>query len=276
MLGANWPERVLCPVDFSDLSAGALRVAGRIAAKAGARLEVVHAYAWEAPAYITQARMEEMAEQHRAAFAASGEALRAFVETQIPGVAAETVVVEGRAMDAIRKRVAGVDLVVMGTHGRSGMGRLLLGSVAEQALHESAIPILTVREEGVAAGFQKILVAMAVGERDRYPLEVAARLAEREGAALTVVTVTPEGVEAGEAGCAVVPESVRRSCDLRTIVRTGQPDAQILAVAEEMGADLLVIGGRHKPFRDVTVLGTTTVRVVRHAPMPVLTVFPER
>jgi len=73
--------------------------------------------------------------------------------------------------------------------------------------------------------------------------------------------------------CAWVPDGIRSRCSLREIVRRGDAAEQIIEAATSAGCDMIVLGAQHKRFHDTTVLGTTTLRVTRHAPCPVLTVI---
>lgn len=276
MIRPDWPARILCPVDFSDISTAALRHAAQWASIVGAPLDVVHAAYWEAPAYITHSRLDDLASQFRQAVAASELHLREYVAAACPGCPATTRVIDGRPVDVILRSIPELhaDLLVIGTHGREGLDRRQLGSVAESVLRHAHLPVLTVRQlTPPPSAPSHILCALPAHAADTRPLEIAASLAARSGAALTVLSVSPNGELAGPDACAAVPERVRASCDVRTVVRTGDPDLRILETAEELHADLLVVGGRHRLFRDVTELGSTTSRLVRHATVPLLTVF---
>jgi nucleotide-binding universal stress UspA family protein len=149
-------NHILCPVDFSDLSARALRYAGMLAGRLNAHLTVVYANSFSAPPYFTQSRLEDLERQFRESFQEAETALRRFVQEQMRGVAHGEVdvrVIEGLPVDAIRKtaKESHADLIVMGTHGCSGLNRLMLGSVTERLLRESEVPVLTVRGDMAAA-----------------------------------------------------------------------------------------------------------------------------
>ena len=138
-------ERILVPTDFSEHSLNATRVALDIAQRYGGKVTLVHvddpvAYAfpdgYPAPANAREAIRKEVQQQ-----LAVAQAEAALVH---PGV--ETQVLEGPTAIAIcdfaRNRF---DLIVMGTHGRTGVARLLLGSVAEQVVRLAPCPVLTIR-----------------------------------------------------------------------------------------------------------------------------------
>jgi nucleotide-binding universal stress UspA family protein len=131
---------ILHPTDFSERSENALQLACALACDYGARLVVLHAIAPPAIIYgegVVPPDPQEFASKAKEQ-----------IETlEIPGAArAERRVEEGEPATKILQ-VAGeinADLIVMGTHGRTGLGRLLMGSVAEEVVRKAVFPVLTV------------------------------------------------------------------------------------------------------------------------------------
>jgi len=138
---------ILHPTDFSDRSALALPVASALARDYGARLVVLHVAAPPAVAYTEGVFVPE---DHEAALA---EARRQLELLQAPGVAAERRFEEGDPVAGILRVAEEIhsDLIVMGTHGRTGLGRLFMGSVAEQVLRKAPCPVLTLKAPFAAA-----------------------------------------------------------------------------------------------------------------------------
>lgn len=145
-------QRILVPVDGSATSGRALQEAIKLAA-GNAQLRLVHVIEEIYPldiegyAYIDHIALQEAARH-------TGERVlsQAVEEAQRLGAAAETVLLEaggGRVADVIEGEARNwlADLIVIGTHGRSGLGRLLLGSVAEGVARSATIPVLLVRSE---------------------------------------------------------------------------------------------------------------------------------
>jgi nucleotide-binding universal stress UspA family protein len=142
---------ILHPTDFSRPSEYAFQMACALARDYGARLIVAHVKAPPAVAYGELGPMIPEPEQ------TVDELTRRLVEMKpAPGVTAEYCVREGDPASEIVKlaQETTADLIVLGTHGRTGLGRLLMGSVAEAILRRAACPVLTLKTpvpEAVAA-----------------------------------------------------------------------------------------------------------------------------
>ncbi len=274
-------RQILAPVDFSDLSSHALRYASMLTRCGNARLVVAYAESFSAPPYFTEGQVGELERQFRDAFRGAESALRRFVDEQLgaeAGSAADLRVVEAMPADGVHRvaRETKADLIVMGTHGRSGVNRLMLGSVAERVLRESAVPVLTVRGDSATATTTPKTILCPVNDTPaaREALVMAAHLARCfDGNILALhVKESHPGQGIGDL-CAWMPDQLRSHCDIKELTREGDAAEEIVSLARETPCDLLVIGARHRRFFDSTVLGSTTARVVRHAPCPVLTVY---
>jgi len=144
--------RILVPMDFSEESSRAAEYALSLAAKLGASVELLHVVedpiasgAWGAEAYVVNVpdlitELEADAKRRLASIKAGYEA---------HGVPIETSVVTGSPARTIVALAEGQEcrLIVMGTHGRSGLSHMLLGSVAERVVRTAPCPVLTVRAE---------------------------------------------------------------------------------------------------------------------------------
>ncbi|MFK7984898.1 MAG: universal stress protein [Sandaracinaceae bacterium] len=136
-------QRILCPVDFSDPSRVALRYATELSKTLGASLEVMHAF--QLPVYaLPDGALMATPEMTARISTDLGEALRTLAEEEAPG--AETFLVEGAPAAEVARLAEehDSDLVVMGTHGRTGLRHLLIGSVAERVVRTCPVPVLTV------------------------------------------------------------------------------------------------------------------------------------
>lgn len=147
MAAANW-KRICCCVDFSDASRAALETAADLARRFGATLTLFHAYpvpgyTFPDGSFVASSKMlDELAEQARRHL----DEWRAMaVSLGMPGVEAVTAVGEPAHEIVTWATEKGVDLVVVGTHGRTGLTHALMGSVAERVVRRAPCPVLTVR-----------------------------------------------------------------------------------------------------------------------------------
>jgi nucleotide-binding universal stress UspA family protein len=143
-------KTVLVPTDFSEASESALRYGKAMAEAFGASLHVVHvmedllAHAWAAEVYVSSMPQlrDEIEKESRQRLGAL------LTDAERNTFRAETALLAGNPfLEIIRYAKAhGVDLIVMGTHGRGPIAHMLLGSVAEKVVRKSPCPVLTVRE----------------------------------------------------------------------------------------------------------------------------------
>jgi nucleotide-binding universal stress UspA family protein len=147
MANADW-KRILCPIDFSDASRAALETAADLARRQGAQLTLFHAYpvpgyTFPDGSFVASSKMlEELAEAARAHL----EEWKGIASSLgVPGVEAVTAVGEPAAEIVTHAREKAFDLVVVGTHGRTGLTHALMGSVAERVVRKASCPVLTVR-----------------------------------------------------------------------------------------------------------------------------------
>lgn len=137
------PRSILVAVDFGGASAHAVELAGRLATAFGAGLQAVHAETLEVPPYFTRDQMATIEKERQQARHHAAEELRRFVRTRTDTPVVVRVV-EGPPADVLLDEAEGVDLVVVGTHGRRGPRRWWLGSVAERVVHDAPVPVLVV------------------------------------------------------------------------------------------------------------------------------------
>lgn len=136
-------ENILVPTDLGDVSRRAEEGAARLAASFGARLTLLHVWTLPASAYAESIRLPLDRIELEAGLALEGAASR--LRSIHPRV--RTVLLPGEPWQRIvdTANEGGHDLIVIGTHGRHGVPRFLLGSVAEKVVRMSDVPVLTVR-----------------------------------------------------------------------------------------------------------------------------------
>lgn len=293
--------RVICPVDFSDFSRRALDHAIAVARWYGSKVTVL--YVHHAPfsnmgpvAGLGAAPVELIALPPE-----DREKLRKELEAWVPvpeTVQVECRVAEGDVATEILAEVAPDDMIVMGTHGRSGFEHMVLGSVTEKVLRKAPCPLLTIpRAAPPAPGavpklFHHILAAVDFSDASMRALDFAASLAEEADAhvtALHVIDLPPDPMfwmDRNDGGSYVrefeetaarrlresVPDSVRQCCHVEELVATGQPYREILRIANQRHAGLIVLGAHGRGIVERMFLGSTAQHVVRQAQCPVLTI----
>jgi nucleotide-binding universal stress UspA family protein len=299
---------ILCPTDFSEFSRHALDHALAIAKLYESRITLLHvcpvaAGAVYAPGVGVAPTSLLTIEDRDTALAA----MRRFAEAEAgPKARIGFDVAEGNPANEIldRAKTRKNDLIVMGTHGRSGFERLLLGSVTEKVLRKATCPVLSVprRAPDVVPTppvlFKNILCPVDFSDCSIQALYYAMSLANESGAGLTVVHVVeipPEAPVDEHETILSWPRSLREyvamaeadragrlkeliagvsgtSGSVSTVLASGKAYREILRIAAEQATELIVIGVHSRGVADMLFLGSTTQHVVRQATCPVLTI----
>lgn len=285
-------KNILYLTDFSEPSVKALPFAAMIARAYGAKVTVLHVlvpsmYTFMNPD-ISGALLDAEADE------AKSEMSR--VDASLTGLPRETVIERSIGVwQVLSKRLeAGdIDLIVLGTHGRTGLSKAVFGSSAEEVFRRSDVPVMTINptvRTGAHNGgrFQCILFATDFNQASNKAAGYAASLAQENQSRLVLLHVLP-APKNGKAGKspdlsvaealhrveALLPPDVELWCRPERIVEHGEPGAQIVAAAKRCGADLIVLGvhgmGRLTEFASL-VERVTAYEVVSNAPCPVLTV----
>ena len=297
------PTHILCPVDLSTTSERALAYALAVARWHGARVTVLHVHQMlilpleTAGTFAGPPMPSILTDAERARL---DTALTQFVAPHtVRDVAVRTVLVEDVSVPAaILSHVdtERTDLVVIGTEGRSGFQRLMLGSVAERVLRRATCPVLTVPPHASAAppeSIREVLCPIDFSASSTAALQWAASWGARAGGrvtALHVVEMPPEAADPPLVEYTALRDRLTRNAHqameqipggswqldrFERHVTVGRPAAEILRLAETRSADLIVMGVRGRGPVDLAFFGSTTSQVVRRAPCPVLAVHPE-
>lgn len=141
-------KKIVVGTDFSELATAAVRFAANLAVKTGAELIVVYADTFEPPLEFTATETSHLIETLEGSKRqARAELARYVVETIPAGVEWRALVVDAFPAAAINEVAQSehADLIAVGTHGRTGLKRLILGSVAEEVMRTAKVPVVTVR-----------------------------------------------------------------------------------------------------------------------------------
>ena len=205
----------------------------------------------------------------------------------------ETAIERGRPHEAIRAFAEreGVDLISMGTHGRTGLDRLLLGSVAERVVRTSPAPVLTARDGSAERdGYDAVLLPTDGSEAASSAIEHGLAVADRCDATVHALSVIDAEALAGASSIgmsvpdvvddlesdheaaveAIADRSASRGIDAVTQVEQGVPHRAIRDYVDEEGIDLVAMGTHGRTGLDRYLLGSVTDRVVRASAAPVL------
>ncbi len=295
-------RRILCPCDFSEFSTHALGYATALAKWYESSITALHVHPSvppppsEMPVYpqpiALTAEMRETIQVELRRFA--GRARSA-------GVPIEAVLLEGDPVTEILRyaRAMPADLVILGTHGRGGFERWVLGSVTEKVLRKAPCPVLTVPRSAPVpapadpAVFRRILCPIDFSRTSLRALDYAFSLAKEADAGLVLMHASeafPDETPVGPLRADVhgylreleevarqrlhglVPEGAREWCKPEILVAPGKPYREILRVAQARETDLIVMGVQGRNALDLMLFGSTTQHVVRQAACPVLTI----
>jgi nucleotide-binding universal stress UspA family protein len=291
-------HNVLCPTDFSEFSERALVESIRVARWFGAKVTVLHVIPSAVPTALDMGYLPVAVELTEAARRAHLESLGRFVgEIGHEGVPVDVICREGDACAEIRNvaREITADLIVMGSHGRSGFKRIALGSVTESLLVRPPAPVLVVRGDapGGRGLFRRVLCAADLSERSADTIGFAVALAGEGAEHLTVLSVVedlesvqarlpcppagpPFRVDVERATIAElqrrIPDEARVGSRIEELVTFGPADLEILRIASEERDDLIVLGTHGHGAVDRVLFGSTVRRVVRGAECPVVVV----
>ena len=273
-------NQVLCAVDFSPASLRSFDFAIQLARVNGARVRLLHVIP-----RIVASVMDMPVATSRWTAAQEKKANRELTKLKARagrrGVSASTEIRIGDIDVQILKAIkdAGADVLAMGTHGRKGFQRWILGSVAERLLRYSPIPILLVGSAGTRAGasaIRRVLVTSDFSKGSTEAVEYATRIAGQTGASILMLHVIqdPSGAVDWKAFPAqtaaihkrleaLVPSQMRRLSEVDARVESGVPYRVILKVIKASKPSLVVLNTHGHGFLDRVLIGSTAERVVR-------------
>ncbi len=291
-------SHLLVPLDGSRLAETALPAAAYLAQVLGARVTLIHIVERDAPDEIHGERHLTEPEEARKYLNEAG--ARAF-----PGGTQPDCHIEAGDANGVARQIqayaasSGADLIVMCTHGRSGLRHLLLGSNSQQVVAVGTIPVLQVRPSGKTEGAfscRRVLAPLDGALEHERGLDVSAMLAKKCGGDLHVIQVVPtlrtmRGEPAASArlspgaALAVLDIAIKeaqeylagragplRAAGLKVTegIERGDPAEGILRAAKRMQADLIVVATHRKAGADAFWSGSVAPKVTKRSPVPVL------
>lgn len=303
-------SRILIPLDGSKLAEAILPHAVVYANTRGAGITLLHVVSipqplilasWEAlDANVARSMLEDAGNEEIKEYL---EGIAASLCAQGMDTLCQILLNEAKpasAIDTYVKQHPEIELVAMSTHGRSGLGRLIFGSVAEEVVQGAIVPVLLARSASTAearhdyltGGYASIVVPLDGSEFAAQALQVAKKLAAPTRAILTLVSAltdlptSPDLSSAHSPSSEELDSSVARASALqhqrrhleaegfnvRTKLEHGSPAEVVRRIAHEANADLIVMSTHGRAGLARLIPGSTAMRVVCHADCPVLLV----
>jgi len=293
-------NNILCATDFSDFSNHTVGYGVALAKEFDARLIICHVIDLSSVAIYGEFQLDPVGQQNRIVEDAKAQLE---VLTGDQPVAWEPLITVGRPADEISRAVEeqNIDLVITATRGRSGFKRLILGSVTERLMHTLTCPLLVVcspehefvntPEQNVQ--LQKILVGCDFSADSGRAFDYGLSLAQEFQAELHLAhvieppvqpnllkeeTFVPGEIQEDYQDLLIqklkdmVPGEAANWCTPQTSIMEGQPYEELVKYADTRDIDMIVLGVRGHGLVKTLFLGSTTDRVVRNSPCPVLSV----
>lgn len=283
-------QHILFATDFSSAAASAVPYVKKLAKHYEADIFAFHV---RPPVVNPMTRPATWPVDMEFAKAQDEEHRRQLLET-FSGIPTKILIEEGDISSELKKAIEknNVDLVVLGTHGRSGLGKLLLGSIAEEIFRTTECPVLTVGPHSIpvrdtTGEIREILFATDFASASQTPASFAVSLAQEFQARLVMLHVIPETevgdlvsprevTEASEGLLRkLVPAEAQAWCKPEYLVQHGNPAETILKIAQARESDLIVLGVKAEtgvPGASTHLPIATAHKVVSRAACPVLTV----
>jgi nucleotide-binding universal stress UspA family protein len=287
-------ERILVPVDFSDLSMKALTVGQQIATLYGGKVTPVHVHI----------PITEMDEPYALGMSSSvyqdfdkieinlkdrlTEVTEDFLDEEYID---EAVIAFGNPAQSIVDLSEDFDLIVMTTHGRTGFSRFLLGSVAEKVLRLAHKPVLVVEDESDVGNFEKILVTTDFSENSAAAFPIAIDIAKKANSKLHLLHILSfEQFDKDETDISIENlrqerlkvvaneyfHPIRENLSYSVETSDDSPHEAILKHVSENDYNLVIMSTVGRTGIRYLMMGSTTTNVVRHVKTAVLSINPKK
>jgi nucleotide-binding universal stress UspA family protein len=296
-------KTIFCTTDISDFSNHSISWGVALAREFRAKLFVCHVVDFPAAVTYGDGPIFFMDQQNQAMDNARQQ-IKQLIDDQ--KVQWEPLITIGHAADEITRLAGekGADLVISATHGRSGLKRLIVGSVTERLMRTLHCPLMVIRGpkhdlsilSGQTINFNKILVGCDFSEDSHLALQYGLSLAQEFQSELHLVHVKEPAVYAEWLKSSVdleealyhalndrireklkklIPKEAINWCMPKIDLLEGKPNEELIGYARENQISLIVLGVRGQGLVERMFVGSTTDRVIRQAPCPVLSVCPK-
>ena len=286
-------KKILCTTDLSDLSNTSITYGMALAQEFNAKLFVAHVVDLTSAVAYGEVLFAPAEIQEKTVVFAKEQ-----IESQMRNASCdwETIVPIGHPADEIFNIVEtqGIDLVISATHGRTGLKRIVLGSVTGRLMRSLPCPFMIVRrKENQTAFFKRILIGCDFSQDSNLAFEYGLSLAQEFQSELHLVHVmetddyrdllkngkeaqseSKEQEESRERMRQMLPAESYNWCQPKLVLLAGRPFEEITKYALFNHIDLIVLGIRGHNLIETLFAGSTTDRVSRQSPCPILSVCP--
>jgi nucleotide-binding universal stress UspA family protein len=276
-------KNILFATDFSEPSMKAFPYVATLAKKFGASVFACHAIT---PSSLVTAAPQAAPYLYEAEYDAADKELANIVgSSDLQGIPSKAILTAGMLGDVVMDQIKEnhIDMVVAGTHGRTGIRRFLLGSAVEDICRAASCPVLTIGPDfpATAPNFTRILLPTDLSAESAHVLPIVIRIAHEYGAAVTVLHVMPEEL-AGNPDAPKLSQPIfdsmvhmfetqLRSLKTEFILETGGTAETILNVAHQRKIDLIALGIRSAFYSGFSLGRNTAYKVMAGAECPVVT-----
>jgi nucleotide-binding universal stress UspA family protein len=288
-------KSILCPVDFSEFSGAAYQYALSLAEYYHARLTCLHIVElWKYPFADYAAHEADYAKFATALNEGGQVQLQNFVQ-KYPGrgIQPKLVVRQGNASDCTLwfAQEESMGVIVMGTHGRRGFDRLVLGSTTGRVIRKATCPVLVVSNPSQSTltigpdgkhRLSRVLYCTDFSHSSEGARGYAISLAAEFSSELTLLHVAENASDLAEADAIIarrtqeldklISETEGKNLNVKTVVRFGKAYEEIVRHAQEGHSSLIIMTARGGDAADRAVFGSTTYRVIQLGPCPVLAI----
>ena len=295
-------QSLLVPLDGSEFSERTLPLARGLAKATGASLHLAHVHVSHPPEHFlsnTQFHYEGLdMEEYDARHRKEERAYLAEVASRIEDAEVDSALLEGQVADEIAEYAGkvGADMVLMTTHGHTGVSRMWLGSVADALVRQTSLPLLVIHPghhghvPSEVLSFKHILVPLDGSDLSTAVLGPATDLAQATGAKITLCHVVSSSAVLGARIFPLLPDDITPAmAKARTYLESlaeelradgleveahvedhEAPGRAIAAVADKLGADVIALATHGYGGLKRALLGSVADKVLRSSPLPLL------
>lgn len=281
-------KNILVPIDFSDVSLDALKFAGAIASAMQAEIEILHVM----ETYKDNTSLANLENYEDALRSAIEKKLIDFrvKHSNLWGIQMTTELKSGKIHKVIQDEVhdKNIDLVVMGTHGSSGLddfNKFILGSNAYRTVNISSVPVITIKKASDKTTFKNILLPLDITKSTTKKVDMAIDWAKKFGSTIHIVSVIEffdefrKNLDDMHAQLDEVADKIEEAgvkCTTAMLRNKRDVARAVVEYSEELDIDLIIIMTRQENLIEELVFGTHSRKVISQSRIPVLSVRPQK